>query len=188
MRCEFTGNSVHYNRDTVRDGTVLYSKVPVIIDRSEPNFHRSYSKGANCDVHIFRDCWNLISGINMTIVLGEARHLQWLSKPKFWIQNLFPKSQIDKSSFERVEDFKYMGTTLTNRNSIQEEIKSRLKSGQVQNILSSSLLSKHLKIKIYKIIFLSAVTYGYETWSLTFERGTWAEGVWELGLDENIWA
>ena len=34
----------------------------------------------------------------------------------------------DNSSFERVEEFKYLGKTLTNQNSIQEEIKSRLKS------------------------------------------------------------
>jgi len=81
------------------------------------------------------------------------------------------KSQIDNSSFERVEEFKYLGTTLTNHNCIQEEIKSRLKSGQVQNILSSSLLSKNLKIKIYKIIFLPAVMYGHETLLLTFEVG-----------------
>jgi len=33
----------------------------------------------------------------------------------------------DNTSFERVEDFKYLGTTLMNKNSIQEEIKSRLK-------------------------------------------------------------
>jgi hypothetical protein len=33
------------------------------------------------------------------------------------------------SSFERVEGFKYFGTTLTYQNSIQEEINSRLKSG-----------------------------------------------------------
>jgi len=35
----------------------------------------------------------------------------------------------DNSSFERVEDFKYFGTTLKNQNYIQEEIKSRMKSG-----------------------------------------------------------
>ena len=39
--------------------------------------------------------------------------------------------KIDSSSFERVEEFKYFGTTLTNQNCIQEEIKSRLKSRNV---------------------------------------------------------
>ena len=80
--------------------------------------------------------------------------------------------KIDNSSFERVEEFIYLGTTLTDQNSIQEEIKSRLKSGNtcyhlVQNILSCSLLSKNLMIKIYRTIFLSVVLYGCETWSLT---------------------
>jgi len=47
--------------------------------------------------------------------------------------------KIDNNSFENAEEFKYLGTTLTNQNSIQEEIKSRLKSGNacyhsVQNI------------------------------------------------------
>ena len=37
--------------------------------------------------------------------------------------------RIDNSTFERVEEFKYLGTTLTNQNSIAEEIKSRLRSG-----------------------------------------------------------
>ena len=37
--------------------------------------------------------------------------------------------KIDNSPIERVEEFKYLGTTLTNQNFIQEEIKSRLKSG-----------------------------------------------------------
>jgi len=59
----------------------------------------------------------------------------------------------DNSSMERVEEFKYLGTTLTHKNSIQEEIKNRLKLGKacnysVQNLLSSSLLSKNLKIKL----------------------------------------
>ena len=37
--------------------------------------------------------------------------------------------KIDNSCIERVEEFRYLGTTLTNKNSIQEEIKSRLKLG-----------------------------------------------------------
>ena len=77
-------------------------------------------------------------------------------------------------SFARVEEFKYLGTTLTNQNSIQEEIKSGLNSGNacshsVQNLLSSSLLSKNLKIKIHRTIILP-VMYGCETWSLTLRE------------------
>jgi len=37
--------------------------------------------------------------------------------------------RIDNNTFERVEGFKYLETTLTNQNSIAEEIKSRLRSG-----------------------------------------------------------
>ena len=79
-----------------------------------------------------------------------------------------------------VEEFKYLRTTLTNQNSIPEEIKSRLRSRNacyhsVQNLLSSRLLSKNLKMKIYRNIILPLVLYGCETWSLTLweERKLW---------------
>ena len=60
--------------------------------------------------------------------------------------------EIDNSFFGMVEELKYLGTSLTNQNSIQEEIKSRLKSGSacchsVLNLLFSILLSKNLKIQ-----------------------------------------
>jgi hypothetical protein len=38
------------------------------------------------------------------------------------------------------------------------------------NLLSSRLLSKNLKIKIYKMIILPVVLYGCETWSLTLRE------------------
>jgi hypothetical protein len=64
------------------------------------------------------------------------------------------------------------GDPLTaNETLIQEEIKRRLNSGNacyhsVQNILSSRLLSKNIKITIYQTIILPVVLYGCETWSL----------------------
>ena len=79
------------------------------------------------------------------------------------------------SPIERAEEFKYLGTTLTNQNSIQEENECRLKLGNacyysVQILLSSSLLSKTLNIKIYRTMILPVVLYGYETWSLTLRE------------------
>jgi hypothetical protein len=64
-----------------------------------------------------------------------------------------------------------LGTTLTDRNSIHEEVKKRLNLGNacyhsVYNLLSSSLLTKNLKIKIYRTIILPVVLYGCENWSL----------------------
>ena len=68
--------------------------------------------------------------------------------------------------------FQIFGKALRNQNSIQEETKSRWKSGNayhhsVQNLLSSMLLSKNLKIRMYRIIILPVVLYGCETCSLT---------------------
>jgi hypothetical protein len=77
--------------------------------------------------------------------------------------------KIDNSSFERVKEFRYLGT---NQSSIQEEIKRKLKSGNacyhsVQNILSSSLLFRNIKRKTYRSIIFPVVLYGCKTWSLT---------------------
>jgi hypothetical protein len=58
---------------------------------------------------------------------------------------------------------------------IWEEIKRRLNSfntcyGSVQNLLSSRLLSKNVKVRIYKTVILPVVLYGPETWSLTLRE------------------
>ena len=64
-----------------------------------------------------------------------------------------------------------MGTKLTNQNSIDEEIKSRLKSGNALLSFGAESIVFHfaihiLKIKVYIIIILTVVLYGCETWSL----------------------
>jgi hypothetical protein len=71
--------------------------------------------------------------------------------------------------------FKCLGTTVTDQNLIQEEIKSRLNLGNasyhsVQNLFSSRLLSKKVNIGTYKSIILTAVLFWCETWSLILKE------------------
>jgi hypothetical protein len=80
--------------------------------------------------------------------------------------------KIANRSFEGVEKLKNLGTTLTDQSRMQEEIKSRLNSESacyrlVQSLLSSCLLSRNVKVKIYKTIILPVVLYGCETWYIT---------------------
>jgi hypothetical protein len=42
--------------------------------------------------------------------------------------------------------------------------------GSVQSLFSSSLLSKTIKIKIYRTIILTVILYGHETWLLTLRE------------------
>jgi hypothetical protein len=80
-------------------------------------------------------------------------------KTKYMIMSCHPKSGQNQNtrtaneSFQNEAKFKNLWMTLTNQNDIHDEIKSRLNSGNacyhsVQNILSSRLISKNLKIKI----------------------------------------
>jgi len=84
--------------------------------------------------------------------------------------------KVDSICIEVLEEFKYLGTNLTNQNSIQEEMKGILKSENVcyhsvQNHLSSSFLSKNLKIKIYRTKILQLLYMGLKL------------GCWYLGRD-----
>jgi hypothetical protein len=70
-----------------------------------------------------------------------------------------------------------------------EEIKRRLNSGNacyhsVQNLLSSRLLSKNIKIRIYRTIILPVVLYGCETWSLTLREDKVTGGWRKLHTEE----
>jgi hypothetical protein len=81
-------------------------------------------------------------------------------------------TETGNKSFEMVEQFQCLGTALTIQNCIHEQIKSRMRSGNacchlVQSLLSSSLLSKNIKIKLHRNIIFSVVLYGCETWLLT---------------------
>ena len=70
---------------------------------------------------------------------------------------------IGNLSFENAEKFRYLGVTVTNTNDTREEIKCRINMGNacyysLEKILSSSLLSKKLKVNTYKTIKLPYIS------------------------------
>jgi hypothetical protein len=108
--------------------------------------------------------------------------------------------------FEDLSQVTYLGTMITNENLIQEEIKRRfnLRNASyhsVHNVLSSRLLSKNIKIRIYKTIFsLVALTIREEHSLRVFEnpslsairviksrRMRWAGNVVQIGEKRNAY-
>jgi sorting nexin-29 len=132
------------------------------------------------DVNLLGDSVDAIEESSETILEASRDTDQEINaeKTKYMIMSRHPNSGQNQNiwtaneSFENVAKFKYLGATLTNQNDIHDEIKGRLISGNayyysVQNLLSSRLISKNLKIKIYKTVILPIMLYGCETWSLT---------------------
>jgi hypothetical protein len=78
--------------------------------------------------------------------------------------------------FENMAQIIYLDTTVTNQNFIQAEYNRRLNSGNacyrsVQNLLSSRLLSRNVKMWIYKTTILPVVLYGRQIWSQILKEG-----------------
>ncbi|KAL4098693.1 hypothetical protein QTP88_023243 [Uroleucon formosanum] len=77
--------------------------------------------------------------------------------------------------FEEVDDFKYLGTNLSNTNYNHKEIKNRMTSGNkcfyvFSGLLESKLLSKKSKELLYMLLARPVITYACKTWPMTKEH------------------
>ena len=76
------------------------------------------------------------------------------------------------ATYEGVAEFIYLGTLISNDNSVEKEIKRRILAGNrtyfaAISLLRSRLLSRATKIILYKTLIRPVVSYGAETWTLT---------------------
>jgi len=120
---------------------------------------------------VYADDVNMLGGSIRTIKKNTETLVDGLElNAKYIVMNRVQNAgrnhriKLDNISFEGVEDFKYLGTNLTDQNCIQEETKIRLLSENtchhsVQKLASPGFLSKYVKINI----ILPVVLYGCET-------------------------
>ena len=102
-------------------------------------------------------------------------------------QNIVQNQNIvtENLSFENVEKFKYLGVTVTNTNDIRKEIKRKINMGNacyysLEKMLSSHLLSKKLKVNIYKTIIYFRLYCMVVKIVSHVERGAEVKGVRDL--------
>ena len=81
------------------------------------------------------------------------------------------KIEIETMSFESVQSFKYLGSTVNQNNTIEEEFKERLIAGNRaysanQKMFQSKLLSRKSKLKLYWTLIRPVAVYACETWVL----------------------
>jgi hypothetical protein len=79
---------------------------------------------------------------------------------------------INGVTYEEVSEYIYLGTSISNDNSVQKDTQRRIFAGSrtyfaVISFFRNKFLSRATKIRLYKTLIRPAVTYGAETWTKT---------------------
>lgn len=81
---------------------------------------------------------------------------------------------INGHAFERVNEFKYLGTIINDQNKLRAEINTRIKSANkcffaLKKQFRSKFISRKTKLRVYKTLILPVLLYGSETWTLNLD-------------------
>jgi sorting nexin-29 len=81
-------------------------------------------------------------------------------------------NEIEDLNYEKVSDFKYLGATLSTKNDWSKEISIRINKAQkasyaLTKFLTSKMLSRKTKVRLYVAIIRPTLTYGCEAWTTT---------------------
>jgi hypothetical protein len=99
---------------------------------------------------------------------NKTKYVQLTRKTNIIKQDI----EVEGKSYEAVNQFKYLGSQINSKNSVQEEIRLRIQAGNRslfanKKLLNNKDLNAASKLQIYKCIIRPTVTYGCETWAMT---------------------
>ncbi|KAL4131895.1 hypothetical protein QTP88_009130 [Uroleucon formosanum] len=110
---------------------------------------------------------NVSKGIGLRVNEGKTKYMVVSRRPPN-IDSIV----VDNYKFEKVDNFKYLGVNINNKNNMHIEINKRITSGNrcyfsIIKLMSSKLLLRESKILLYHSYLRPVITYVCETWSLT---------------------
>jgi hypothetical protein len=142
--------------------------------------------------------------VGLMIDYDKTKYMETTCKP-----NKEKYIRTNNSDIERVNQFKYLGSIITNDNNISSEISHRINMGnkcyyELRNVLRSRLLKEDTKCKIYRTLIRPVVLYGCESWTLTkkeeeelniFERKllrkiygpSCVNGIWRIKYNDKLY-
>ncbi|KAL1462186.1 hypothetical protein WDU94_014046 [Cyamophila willieti] len=147
------------------------------------------------------------SPVGLEINVGKTKYMYFTREERRRKEKL----DIGEDKYERVDKFRYLGSNLDEKNRMEEEILEKIKIGNrtrfaLKKMMSSKLLSRTSKVRIYKSLILPVLLYGAEMWTLTkkmenelrvFENSVlrprirWSDNIREdmqlMGLEEGDW-
>jgi hypothetical protein len=182
-------------------GTILHKSVQILAYADDVVIVARYENAV-------KDAFNRLEKasqkMGLMINYDETKYMGTTCKP-----NKEKYIRINNSDIERVNQFKYLGSFITNNNKISSEISHRINMGNtcyygLRNILRSKLLKEDIKFKIYKTLIRPVVLYGCESWTLTtkeeerlkiFERKilrkiygpSCVNGIWRIKYNDELY-
>jgi hypothetical protein len=100
---------------------------------------------------------------------NKTKYMRFSASPS---QRSVKGATINGVTYEGVAEFIYLGTLISNDNSVEKEIQRRILAGNrtyfaVISLFMSRLLSRATKILLYKTLIRPVVLYGAEAWTMT---------------------
>lgn len=153
-------------KDLSLEGSIIYKSYQVCAYADDIAL---VARSKNSLIEVFNILEKRSQGFGLKINEMKTKYMLMTSNSNIIIE---PTISVGNYSFQCVDKFCYLGSTVNNKNIISEEIYRRIMTGNRAyycnlSLLKSSLLSRNTKLRLYKTLIRPVVTYGAESWTMS---------------------